>query len=339
MPDPTAPVRDVLEPATLAAINALELRARMIVEGVTSGMHRSPYAGYSVEFAQHRAYAPGDDLRHLDWKVFGRCDRLVVKQYQQETNLDLHLLLDVSGSMAYGSPLPRRAERDGAAAYGWRKIDAAATLAAAIALLAVRQGDRAGLLLFDPRDAHEPIRRSTRLAGGEEHWRTLLAALSAADPPDTGSEADGRESAAASAANLARVVDQFVARAPRRGLVVLLSDLLDETAGLERAMARLSHRGHDLLVIQTLDQAERAFPFTDPARFVGLEGEGRLGVDPLALRRTYRQLMDEHLAAVARLARRFGFDHVLLDTTQPLGAALARFLARRAARLARKGAS
>ncbi len=337
MADSFVPDRDVLEPATLAAVDSLELRARMIVEGITSGMHRSPYAGYSVEFAQHRPYAPGDDTRHLDWKVYGRSDRLVVKQYQQETNLDLHLLLDVSGSMTYGSPLPRGAARNGRATYGWRKIDAAATLAAAIALLAIRQGDRTGLLLFDPHDAREPIRQSTRLAGGDEHWRAMLTVLSAAKPRDSGSGAD--ESPGASAANLARVVNQFVARTPRRGLLVLLSDLLDDAAGLERAMARLSHHGHDLLVIQTLDHAERVFPFTDPARFVGLEGEGHLGVDPLALRQTYRQLIDQHLAAVAELARRFGFDYVLLDTSQPVGPALAQFLARRSARLARRGAS
>jgi uncharacterized protein (DUF58 family) len=312
----------------------------MIVEGIASGMHRSPYAGYSVEFAQHRAYAPGDDLRHLDWKVFGRSDRLVVKQYQQETNLDLHLLLDVSGSMAYGSPWPRRGGRqDGQPLHTWRKIDAATTLAAAMALLAVWQGDRAGVLLFDPHEGVEPIRQSTRLAGGDEHWRALLAVLSAAQAREVDGGRDADQGPSQSAANLMRVVDQFVARTPRRGLVVLLSDLLDDTAGLERAMARLSHRGHDLLVIQTLDHGERTFPFIEPARFDGLEGEGRLGVDPLALRQTYRQLIDEHLAAVAQLARRFGFDHVLVDTSQPPGPALAQFLASRAARLARKGAS
>lgn len=366
MREQTPPFRTLIKPATLAAIGSLELRARMIVEGFTSGMHRSPYAGYSVEFAQHRAYTPGDDLRHLDWKVFGRSDRLVVKQYQQETNLDLHLLIDVSGSMAYGSlthePLAKNPSSSQASARAsWRKVDVAATLAAAMALLALRQGDRAGLVLFDPQAIDKPLTQVTRLAGGDDHGRALLEVLSGfqtqpdtqpetqVDPkPDTGSaRAPTRRSPTGSteapgspgAPDLGRVIDQFLARTPRRGLVVLLSDLLDDPTALERALARLSHRGHDLMLIQILDHAERTFPFTDGARFFGLEGEGRLSVDPASLRTAYLEALDRQLAAVGTVARRFGFDHVLLDTAQPPGPVLAQFLAHRAARLARKGSS
>lgn len=336
MAQESASIRSLLDPVTLAAIDSLELRARMIVEGLTSGMHRSPYAGYSVEFAQHRAYAPGDDLRHLDWKVFGRSDRLVVKQYQQETNLDLHVLVDVSGSMAYGSMPGGDAGR-----VRWRKVDAAATLGAAIALLAIRQGDRAGLLLFDPRHPDQPLRQTTRLASGEDHWRALLGAFAAAEPATAESIAaahDGARGVPADPADVGRVIDQFVARTARRSLVVLLSDLLDDAAGLEQAVARLSHRGHDLLLIQTLDHAERTFPFTQGAWFYGLEGEGRLSIDPASLRRAYLQSLERQIAAVSGLARRFGFDHALFDTAQPLGPLLAQFLARRTARLARTGA-
>jgi len=300
-----------LDPQTLAAIGSLELRARMIVEGMMTGMHRSPYQGFSVEFAQHRQYAPGDDIRHLDWKVFGRTDKLYLKQYQKETNLDLVMLVDNSGSMAYasGDKQPR-----------WRKYDHAATIAAAMSYLALQQQDRVGLLLFADR-----IASATRMSNSHDHWRALIELLATNAPGADQIEGDTQPT------DLGRVFDEAIARVNRRSILVLISDLFDDPAALERGLARLHHRRHDLIVMQTLDPAELQFPFRAPSDFNGLEGEGKIGLDPAALRKAYLQIVNEHLQRIEEIARRFRFDYLLLDTSKPPGPALSQFLARRAA--------
>ncbi|MCC6581628.1 MAG: DUF58 domain-containing protein [Phycisphaeraceae bacterium] len=295
-----------LDPATLAAISSLEVRARLIVEGLMTGMHRSPYHGFSVEFAEHRQYAPGDDIRHLDWKVFGRTDKLYLKQYQQETNLDLLLLVDASGSMAYSSQTNP----------AWRKYDHAASLAASLAYLALQQQDRVGLILFDDHMHH-----ATRLSNTHEHWRSVVEALAGASL--VADEAGGKST------SIGRLFDELLAKRHQRSLIVLVSDLFDDPAALERALARIQHRRHDLILVQTLDPAERTFPFRSPADFVGLEGEGVLGLDPPAVRRAYLNAFHEHQRQVDQIARRFQFDHLVLDTGESLGPALSHFLARR----------
>ncbi len=302
-----------LDPKTLAALGSLELRARMIVEGMMTGMHRSPYQGYSVEFAQHRQYAPGDDIRHLDWKVFGRTDKLYLKQYQKETNLDLVVLVDNSGSMGYSSAKPR-----------WRKYDLAASAAAAMAYLALKQQDRVGLVLFDDR-----IRSATRMSNSNDHWRAMVDALTDAAPADELPEGEDRPT------DLARVFDEALAKVTRRSVLVLVSDLFDDPAALERGLARLHHRRHDLIVMQTLDPAELTFPFRSPSDFVGLEGEGRLGLDPPALRKAYLEVIQEHVEQVQAITQRFHFDHLLLDTSKSLGPPLSHYLARRSALIGR----
>jgi uncharacterized protein (DUF58 family) len=304
-----------LDPQTLAAIGSLELRARMIVEGMMTGMHRSPYQGFSVEFAQHRQYAPGDDIRHLDWKVFGRTDKLYLKQYQKETNLDLVMLVDNSGSMAYSSGTGGQGS-----GVRWRKYDHAATLAAAMGYLALQQQDRVGLLLFADR-----IAGSTRMSNSHDHWRSLVEMLSASAPATEQIESDTHPT------DLGRVFDEALARINRRSILVLVSDLFDDPAALERGLARLHHRRHDLIVMQTLDPAELQFPFRAPSDFNGLEGEGRIGLDPAALRKAYLEIVHEHLQRIEEIARRFRFDYLLLDTSKPPGPALSQYLARRAA--------
>ena len=314
----TTTAADYLDTQTLAAIGSLELRARLVVEGLMTGMHRSPYQGISVEFAQHRQYAPGDDIRHLDWKVFGRTDKLYLKQYQKETNLDLVILVDQSGSMRYSSHGRDDGSRE------WRKYDHAACIAAAIAHLALSQQDRVGLVMFS-----EGIRVATRLSNSHDHWRTVVEALvnGAPDSP----EVSGPDNVEDRATDLARVFDQTLARTSQRSILVLISDLFDESASFERGLARLQHRGHDLMVLQTLDPAELTFPFRTPVDFVGLEGEGKLGLDPAALQRAYLQVMAEHQEQILAISRRFRFDHLLLDTSEPPGPALSRFLAHRSA--------
>ncbi len=331
---PTA--QSYLDPHTLAAIAPLEMRARMIVEGLMIGMHRSPFQGFSVEFAQHRQYAPGDDLRHLDWKVFGRTDKLYLKQYQKETNLDLMIMVDASGSMAYGSDLSGGERGRGGAGRGryWRKFDHAASLAVAIAYLALKQNDRVALMLFA-----EAARQTTRLSNAMGQWRAIVESLGAepllkGQPGPRGilsADQSGRRT------DLALLMDRMVAKLNRRSLLVLISDLFDEPGALERGLAKLYHSRHDVIILQVLDHEELTFPFRSPSEFIGLEAEGKLGLDPAALRSGYLAALRKHLDTVQEIARRFQFDYLLLDSSQSLNASLSYFLAERAGAISRRG--
>jgi uncharacterized protein (DUF58 family) len=318
-----------LDPRTLASVASLELRARMIVEGMMTGMHRSPHFGYSVEFAQHRQYSPGDDIRHLDWKVYGRSDKLYLKQYQKETNLDLVLLVDISGSMAFGSD---DAQSPGMAMPGrsLRKFDFAATLAATLAYLAIKQQDRVGVMLFS-----DAIRTTSRSGSARGHWRSIVDTLSSAqvEPIESDLSLAGADAGQveARATSLERLFEQVSARVHQRALLVLISDLFDDAAALERGLARAHFRRHDLFVLQVLDHAELTFPFRTPSEFTGLEGEGRLQLDPQALREAYLEAINAHLEKVKDITRRFGFDYQLVDTSENLGATLSHYLAKRAA--------
>ncbi len=310
-----------LHPATLARLGSLELRAKMIVEGVMSGAHRSPYQGQSVEFAQHRPYVAGDDLRHLDWKVYGRSDKLYLKQYQQETNLDLVVLVDASGSMSFGSrPFAEAAasgEAIGPSGQGnWRKIDHATALAAALSYVTLRQGDRAGLYTFA-----DGILGGVERSSSQGSWRRIVSALAQAP-------VDG-------AADFARVFDQVLGKLTNRCLIVVLSDFFADPNVLEAAWARAKHRGHDAIAFQVLDQSEIDFAFKDPAPFEGLEGEGKLRIDPRALRPAYVEAMADHTRAVDRGLRRVGFDFHRLSTHDWLGPPLAAYAARRESLLKR----
>ncbi len=389
MPTAAAPMPDrsqYLHPSTLAALGSIELRARMIVEGLHIGMHRSPEQGFSVEFAQHRPYTAGDDTRFLDWKVFGKTDKLYIKQYQKETNLDLVLLVDTSGSMAYGrgpgaqgprgqgevtSParrgLFRRSSTSAPGPLGpsapssWSKFDHAASLAAAMAFLALRGSDRVSLTVFG-----EGVRRATRLSNSGDHWRTITNALAGSTleeqrsedvidlrkgPRGQGAQGPREEGQASNSktetqdaarhagegrTDFTRLFDQAIATLTRRSLVVLISDLFDDPTRLERGFARLKHRRHDLLVLQTLDPAERTFPFKGPSDFIGLESEGKLPLDPASLRKAYLDALTAHLDAVGNACNKYGFDYLLLDTSEPVGPPLSKFLAKRSAMLSSK---
>jgi uncharacterized protein (DUF58 family) len=326
----TTHTHNYLDPRTLAAIGPIDLRARMIVEGMMTGMHRSPMEGVSVEFAQHRQYTPGDDTRFLDWKVYGKTDKLYLKQYQKETNLDMVVLVDVSGSMRYSSTRGLVATGSPRAAAGtqWSKYDHAASLAAAMCHVALRQQDRASVVTFD-----DSIKIATRLSNSNSHWRTIVEALSSAEPWDLsgfGPRATN-DDPPPPRTNLGRMFDQAVARLNRRSLVILISDLFDDAAVIERGLARLKYRRHDVIVLQTLDPAELEFPFRGPSQFMGLEGEGRMNLDPQALRLAYLDTLQKHLAQVEKITRRFQFDYMLLNTSEPLGPALSHFMARRSA--------
>ena len=300
-----------LAPETLAQLGPFEVRAKRIAEGVMSGMHRSPYQGLAVEFAEHRQYVPGDPVRHIDWKVFGRSDKLYLKRFQQETNLDVHVLVDASGSMRFGT-LGLKHGWGGTRAGGvrWSKFDHATATAAALSFLALSQRDRVSVSMFGP-----GITASTRCSNAQGHWRSVVQCLAT-------HAVEGK-------ADLVRSVDELLARTQHRGLVVLVSDFLIPAAQVRETLARLRHRGHDVILVRTLDRMELRFDLSDEAPFEGLEGEQAVEVDARAVRDAYLRVLDEDERALERAVRGFGFDLVRLDTHDSVGPALAALLARR----------
>ncbi|MFZ4466471.1 MAG: DUF58 domain-containing protein [Phycisphaerales bacterium] len=300
-----------LAPETLAQLGPFEVRAKRIAEGVMSGMHRSPYQGLAVEFAEHRQYVPGDPVRHIDWKVFGRSDKLYLKRFQQETNLDVHLMVDASGSMRFGT-LGLKEGWGGTKAGNvrWTKFDHATAAAAAMAFMALSQRDRVSVSMFGA-----GISASTRCSNAQGHWRAVVQCLST-------HAVDGK-------ADLGRSVDELLARTPNRALVMIASDFLIPVTQVRDALARLRHRGHDVVLLRTLDRAELRFDLDEEAPFEGLEGEPSMEVDARAVRDAYLQVLDEDERALERVVRGFGFDLVRLDTHDSVGPALAALLARR----------
>jgi len=323
---PEADASLYLHPQTLARLGSFELRARMIVEGFSSGTHRSPYQGLSVEFAQHRPYVSGDDLRHLDWKVYGRTDKLHLKQHQQETTLDLMVLVDSSGSMNYGSRSFEEASGEGnmTSVDGrntWTKFDHATALAAALSYITLRQGDRVGLVVFA-----DEIRAMVKRSSSQGTWRQVVGALSThpLGPGNTGRPTD-----------LHRTVDQVLGKVTNRCLFALISDFYADPDEVREALARLKHAGHDVMVFQVVDRAEEEFAFTDSAPFEGMEGEAPLRVDPRSLRASYLEVFRAHLAEIERLVVAMGFDYQKIGTHDWLGPPLASFVARRNAQIKR----
>jgi len=308
-----------LAPETLAQLSPFELRAKMIVEGVTSGMHRSPYQGMAVEFAAYRQYVMGDDPRHLDWKVFGRTDKLYVKQFQQETNLDVILMVDASSSMGFGTlevksgwggtQASRRISR-------WTKFDHATALATAISYLCLGQGDRVGVAVFSG-ELHSLVRRSS----AQGQWRKIVNCL--------------RIEPMRSTTNLAHAVDQALGKVHNHALFVIISDFFEGLEGIRQSLARLKHRRHDVLLLHTLDRQEMRFDLSQSAPFEGLEAEGSVRVDPRALRQDYLEILGAHCTELSRMATGFGFDCLRVDTHESVGPPLAYLLARRSASLKR----
>lgn len=286
-----------LHPEAIRRIARMEIRARHIVEGFLSGMHRSPYFGQSIEFLQHREYAWGDDMRHVDWKVWAKQDRIYVKQYEEETNLRSTLLVDVSGSMRYGSgPL--------------NKFEYAATVAVSLAYLLLRQQDAVGCVSFD-----EAIRRTVPTRSKRNHLSSVIRALEVADPSEK--------------TDMFRVLNHVAETYPRRGMVVLISDLLVERPGLFKGLRLLRQRGHDVLVFHVMDGDELDFPFSGPTRFDGLELPEQISCNPRALREGYLKALNEYLDEVRRGCARHTIDYALIRTSDPLDAALAAYLSNR----------
>jgi uncharacterized protein (DUF58 family) len=288
-----------LDPRTLAKLQGLELRARSIVEGYVSGVHRSPYHGFSIEFAEHREYSPGDDLRYVDWKVFGKTDKIYLKQYEEETNLVSYLLLDTSESMRYqsaGAPLS--------------KLEYAQCIAASLAYLILQQQDSVGMVTFD-----NEIRALIRPSSNPSNLKQLLYVMENTVPERK--------------TQTGPIFHDLAERLKRRGLVVILSDLFDDVASMMAGLKHLRHRRHDVVVFHVLDPAELDFPFRQTTLFRGLEQMPDVLTDPQSLRRAYLAEIRKFLQTVNKGCRAQYIDYVLLRTDQSLEIALSSYLASR----------
>ncbi len=295
---PVARERHFLDPAVVARLGTLELKARTIVEGFLSGLHRSPFKGFSVEFAEYRQYMPGDDLATIDWKVYARSDRYYVKKFEEETNLDCHLMVDVSGSMAYG---PR----------GMSKFEYALCLAASLGYLMNRQRDGVGLMAFDDR-----IVSMLPASARPGHLRALLVTL---DRLRIGKDT-----------NLATPLHQLCDSLTKRGLVVLISDLLDDPDTVIRGLKHFQFRGCDVVVFHVLDPDELDFPFERATRFEDLETAEEIMAVPGLVREHYLREMGGLIVHYKRELGAAGIDYTLLRTSEPLELALLSYLSTRA---------
>lgn len=286
--------RRFLHPATIARISRLDLRARHVVEGFISGMHRSPFFGHSIEFVQHREYVSGDDLRHLDWKVWSKTDRFYIKQYEAETNLRCTLVVDVSESMHYGrGPL--------------NKYEYGCTIAACLAYLLLRQQDAVGMLTFD-----SDVRQIVPSRSSQNHMDALIKAMDISRPREK--------------TDLEKILRRVAENVTGRGMVIIVSDLLADREPLFRGLEMLAHRRHDVLVFHVLDDDELTFPFAGTTRFEGMEQLPDLLCDPRALRDGYIEALEEYLVEVRRGAAQKGIDYSLVRTSDYLDAVLSKFL-------------
>jgi uncharacterized protein (DUF58 family) len=289
--------RRFLQPETIARIARLEIVARNVVEGFLSGGHRSPYFGQSIEFAQHREYVPGDDIRRIDWKVWSKTDKYYIKQYEEETNLRTTLVVDVSESMQFGTGPVSKAEY-------------ARQTAASLAYLLLKQSDAVGLVTFD-----ETLRQRVEQSSKLNHLTALLAALDLEAPKQK--------------TRLADVLFQVAEAYARRGLIVLISDLLADREGLFKGLKILRTRGHDVMLFHILDDAELDFPYTGTTKFEGLEAAGDLVCDPRSLREGYMAAMKTYLEQIHRFCAQHLIDYQTIRTSEHLSAVLAHYLSHR----------
>jgi uncharacterized protein (DUF58 family) len=287
--------KNYFDPKVLAGIANLYLRARWVVEGMMSGIHRSRAKGFSVEFEEHREYSPGDEIRRIDWKALGKFDRYFIKEYEDETNLRAYLLLDASASMSYASD-------------GITKFDYACTLTASLAYLILRQQDAAGVVTFSNRIENFIPPRAKR-----DYLTQILHALENRGP---GGETD-----------VGRILDDIAGQIKRRGLIVLVSDLLDEPAAILKGLRQFRFKGNDVIVFHLLDPAELTLPFDGNILFEDLEAASlQVVTDPRAIRSTYQQVVQEFINDMRKQCHDNAIDYQLISTATPLDQALASYL-------------
>jgi len=289
--------RRYLDPKVLDKIARLDLRARLVVEGFLTGQHASPYHGFAVEFATHREYVPGDEIKHIDWKVWSKTDRLYIKEYEEETNLKCTIVLDASKSMRYGDQ-----------GEGFSKFDYGATLAACLAHLLQQQQDAVGLVTFNTK-----IKRNLPASASPSHRKLLMHELEQTVPDDKTDVGD--------------VFRGLASQIRSRGMVVLISDLFADLPTLQQSLMQLRHSRHEVIVFHVMHDHELTFPFQDNTLFKGLEIDAQLHTEPRALRTSYLEAVERFLHQTRKICAALGIDHVLLNTKDPLDAALSKYLA------------
>lgn len=292
--------RKYLQPDVVSKISSLEMRARMVVEGFITGLHKSPYHGFSVEFAEHRQYMPGDELRYVDWKVYGRTDRFYIKQYEEETNLKGFIVVDSSSSMRYASQ------------GNISKYDYAVSLAAALSLLMLKQRDAVGAAVFDT-----AVRSYLPPSSRPSYLQELLKMFAASYPPEQ------TETGTASA------LGGLAERIKRRGLVIVLSDFFDDPNDVITALKGFRHKNNEVLALQILDPLERTFDFGTDATFTDMETGEELVTQPYQIRKAYAEAMTEFTETLKRRCREHRIDYALIDTSTPYDVALVEYLNKR----------
>src|SRR5256885_5480807 len=305
MAESVADYRKYLDPRTLARIGSLDLRARLIVEGLMTGMHRSPYQGISVEFAQHRPYVAGDDIKHVDWKVFGRSDKIYLKQYLEETNLHLICVVDASESMGYSSI-------DGGDGTQWSKYDHATAIAASLSYMAIQQQDSAGLAVFD-----SDLKKYFKPSNLPGQWKIITHELTMIPRLKK--------------TNTGKILDQLAEKLNHRSLIVILSDFFDDIESIKKGFRHLRYKKHEIMAFQVLDPQEISFPFEDTTLFKGLEEAGELLTEPRALREAYIQQLAMFTEELKKSCRGMHIDFQRFSSGDALDVALSQFLATRAA--------
>jgi len=306
----TGELQKYLDPKVLAKITRLDLQARLVVEGFISGLHRSPFHGFSVEFASHREYVPGDDVKHIDWKVHAKTDRYYIKQYEEETNLKATFLLDASESMHY----PMEGGADGLNKYAY-----AAAAAASLAFLLLQQQDAVGLAVFD-----EQLVTYLPPSANPNQIKSLVRAVDVIEPK--------------AKTSIEPICHQLAEKIPRRGMVCLVSDLFTDVDSLLRGLQHFRHHDHEVMVLHVMDERELSFPFQGNTQFVGLEQTGRLVVEPRALREGYLAAVGDFCRDVKHRCIANRIDYKRVSTADHLDAALLAFLAARAVAVRKAGA-
>lgn len=292
--------RKLTDPKLLASISKLELKSRQVVEGMISGLHKSPYKGFSVEFAQHRTYVPGDEIRYLDWKVFAKTDRYVIKEYEEETELRAHFCLDVSKSMTYSS-------------HGLSKLDVGRLIVSSLSHLLIRQGDASGLAMIG-----EKVHSFIPARGGFRHYRFMLEEMVG--------------TTIAKDTDMGEAFHEVAEKVKRRGLIVIVSDFFDDIDKLLVSLTHFRHRRHDVILFHVMDRYEMTFPFEEMTLFQGLEPSPNVLTEPWQVRQGYLQEVELFLKKLRRGCQDRFIDYVQILTDEPLDLALSRYLMSRKTR-------
>lgn len=290
--------RKYLSPENLSQVDNLEIKAKLVVEGFITGMHRSPYHGFSVEFAEHRHYRPGDSLRYLDWKLLARQERYYIKQFQEETNLRSMIIVDSSASMNYAS------------SGNVTKFDYAITLAAAISYLLFRQRDSVGISTFDNK-----VRSFMPPKSKQSYLSEIIRTLAETQPSDTSSSA--------------APLDEIAERLHRRGLILIMSDFFDDIEEITRALSHFRHKAHDIVCFQILDPREIDFKFGNSSQFIDMESGEEMITQPQQIRKSYEEAMNQFMQTLKKRCRNLNIDYSLVRTNEPFDKAMREFVSKR----------